>query len=183
MFSKKTTITTIILFSFFVIVCTLGIVKINLVYPNASIQSSYESIEYGGCTIKPIEKNIYEADEFNKNNPDVFTYQYLSTSNRDISEYRIVEFIVSVRNNSDYTINLNRLIGAAEAYAKPSYWSNGAVPQFVNVMVEPGNTEIIRYTSLYSPVLVREDRLKIMKDNTFSIVYSFYPIKYEILFK
>ncbi|MGN0327626.1 MAG: hypothetical protein ACI4D4_01465 [Lachnospira sp.] len=183
MFSKKMIITVCTVFSIFLIVCIIGIVRINIEYPNAKIESSSDSIEYGGCTIKPISKQIYEPDEYNQSNPDDFTYQYLSTSDKDISEYRIVQFTVSVTNHSDKSINLARLIGAAEAYAKPSYWSNGAVPHFVHSTVEAGSTEYIYYTSLYTPVLVREDRLKNMSNNKFSLVFSFYPIKYEIVFR
>ena len=61
MFSKKTTITTIILFSFFVIVCTLGIVKINLVYPNGRVGSVYakEVCEKVGLKWVPIITDGY----------------------------------------------------------------------------------------------------------------------------
>lgn len=183
-FSKKVNIVHAVLALIFLVICTIGCIRINSEFPQVKEVSNKETgyIMFRNLEIRPVEMKLYTVQEFCDQFPNVMEYNYLlaNPEHYDLDNTRIVYYKVSAANNTENDIRFTITYAVAASY--PHCWDNGIPPFPGPVKVKAGETTEFEGAALCTPLLAGYKDVSELKGEQFYLIFSGYPEKIMLTF-
>lgn len=150
-------------------------------FPEAKEVYSDSAVEWCGCEIIPVSKEVYSVDEYLAEFPNDKNYSYLKNNGKDYSDDAIVVVKIKVKNNSSDKVSFLLSNMCMELY--PYMASNGIPIISGKTRIEPGEEVEQTGAVLFTPTQLRDCSIEKVKNSRVQLVISYYPEKIAVLFE
>lgn len=150
-------------------------------FPEAKqIYEEKNSIDWYGCEITPIEKQIYTVDEYVEAFPNDQNYSYIKNSGKDYSDNVLVVVRIKVKNKTSDTVSF--IISNMQMELVPCMAANGVPIISGKTKLAPGEESEQTGVVLYTSSQLRNCSIDKIKNEKVQLVLSYYPEKIALAF-